>query len=139
MWVKLSIIKFVGAIGQKFLIEFILCKIASLDKYIIKYYFSVDLDKLCRWDLLGDVKELGYDISKNVKLFYVDDEDVLKIICDDETIVGLTKQLMIAKKVKVYVETSNVDHHNRLPEALIADCDSFWILGLKLWNSSKMC
>ena len=96
----------------------------SLDEYIIKYChggtlvkekdvkyenvvvckFSVDPNKLFHWDILGDVKELGYDISKDVKLFYVDGKGVLKIICDDETIVGLIKQLMVARKIDVYVE-----------------------------------
>lgn len=33
---------------------------------------SVDPDKLAYWDLLGDVKELGYDIKKDVSLSYKD-------------------------------------------------------------------
>lgn len=50
--------------------------------------FVVDPDKLWHWDLIGNVKELGYDIKKNVGLFYKDCEGKIKSICDDATIVG---------------------------------------------------
>lgn len=33
---------------------------------------SVDLEKFAYWDLVGDVKELGYDIKKDVSLSYKD-------------------------------------------------------------------
>lgn len=36
--------------------------------------FAIDSNKLCHWDFLGDVKELGYDNKKNVGLFYKDCE-----------------------------------------------------------------
>ena len=31
--------------------------------------FLVDIDKSCYWDLLGDMKELGYDITKSIGFF----------------------------------------------------------------------
>lgn len=72
------------------------------DLYILKYHhggelakgrtkyitgsvteFTVDPDKLCYWDVLGDVKELGFDIKKPIELTYVDDLGSLKIVCND--------------------------------------------------------
>lgn len=70
---------------------------AYFDEYIIKYHhggtllregkvtyvdgivneFVVDPDKICYWDLLGDMKELGYDVKKNVKMSYIDGEGAL--------------------------------------------------------------
>lgn len=48
--------------------------------------FVVDLDKLCDWDLLGDVKKLGYDIKKDARLSYKDDNEILRSIYNDQTI-----------------------------------------------------
>lgn len=84
-------------------------RMANFDEYIIRYYnggtlikeaevsyingsmveFAVDPDKICHWDLLGDIKELGYDIEKSIKLFFVDGEGILEYMCDDEGIVCL--------------------------------------------------
>lgn len=72
--------------------------------------FAVDIDKLWHWYLLGDVKELGYDIKKDVRLTYKDGEGVFRSISDKQTIVGLTEQLMSYKTVGIYVETSNTMH-----------------------------
>ena len=74
--------------------------------------------------MLGDVKELRYDINKEMKLVYMDDKGVLKVTYDDEAIVDLIKQLTIARRVDVYLENLNIDHDKRLPKALIFDCDS---------------
>lgn len=98
---------------------------ATWDEFIIKYHlggslmrqgeveyfngamskFYVDPDKLCQWNLLGDVKELEYDIKNDVTLSYVDEEGTLTNIFDDQDIVGLINQLMTARIVDVYVET----------------------------------
>ena len=40
------------------------------------------------------MKELGYDIKNDVRLSYEDCEGVSRIISDDQSIVGFTKQLV---------------------------------------------
>lgn len=77
--------------------------------------FSVDLDKLYYWDMLGDVKKLGYDVQNVVELSYMDDDRTLKKICNDEGIVDLVDHLRIYKTVDVYVEVSNVRNDMILP------------------------
>lgn len=36
--------------------------------------FRVNPDKLCQWDLLKDLKELGHDITKSMDFYYKDSE-----------------------------------------------------------------
>lgn len=45
--------------------------------------FGVDPDKLCYWDLLGDLQVLGYNVSATIDLFFVDDSGTLKQISYD--------------------------------------------------------
>lgn len=79
---------------------------ATSDAYLIKYHhggrllrgenvtyvngsvneFAVDPDKICYWDLLGDVKELGYDIEKCVTMSCVDDGGKLLPMLDEITL-----------------------------------------------------
>lgn len=61
------------------------------EKYIngaLVDYF-VDPDKICYWDLLVNMKELGYDIEKDVSLLYIDNGAVFRNVCDDKDFVGL--------------------------------------------------
>ncbi|XP_039132316.1 uncharacterized protein LOC120269096 [Dioscorea cayenensis subsp. rotundata] len=88
--------------------------------------FAVDPDKVCQWDLLGDLKDLGYDIKKTMELFYLDDGGTLHNISDDVGIVGLSEMLAKHGTTDVYVETSYANIGNSLPEALLG-------------NSSKGC
>lgn len=60
---------------------------ASSDECIIKYHhegkmkyvdglvveFTIDPDNICYWDLLGNLKELGYNLKKSLTLFFMDD------------------------------------------------------------------
>lgn len=55
--------------------------------------FVEDPDKICYWDLLEDVKNMQYDTKKDVSLWYMDDEGALKIICDDQAMLGLSERL----------------------------------------------
>ncbi|XP_039113802.1 uncharacterized protein LOC120249378 [Dioscorea cayenensis subsp. rotundata] len=111
----------------------------SWDEFIIKYHhggklnreidfeylngsvteFHVDPDKLCYWDVLGDVKEIGCDINNVVELSYIDDDRTLKYIHNDQGIVGLVDQLRKHRAVDVYVEISNVKHDMILPKILL--------------------
>lgn len=86
--------------------------------------FYVDLDKLCYWDALGDVKELGYAIKKAIELSFVDDGGTLKVISDDQGIVGLVKELRKHKIINVYGEISEVRHHMPLSEILLSSNDN---------------
>lgn len=85
--------------------------------YVIK--FCVDPRKSCYWDVLGDVKELDYDIMKAVELSFVDDGGTLKVINDDQGIIGLVEQLRKHKILNVYVEISGVRHYMPLPKILV--------------------
>ena len=53
--------------------------------------FAVDPDRLCYWDVLGDAKDLGYDIKRTVELSYVDERGTLKIFYNNEGIVNVTE------------------------------------------------
>ena len=86
--------------------------------------FCIDPDKLCYWDVLGHVKELGYDIKKAVELSFVDDGRTLKVISDDQDIIGLVEQLRKHKTVNVYVENSRVRHDMPLLEILLSSDDN---------------
>ena len=99
---------------------------APFDAYIIKYNygetllkegkvtyvnravneFAVDPDKLCYWDLLGNVKEIGYDIEKDVTLSYIYGEGTIKSVYDDQSMVGLANHLSTQGVVDIYVETT---------------------------------
>ena len=77
-------------IGYLFLFYFAMeHRMATLDEYVIRYHhrgtlikgevhyingyvaeFAVEPDKICHWDILGDIKELRYDIEKFVNLFF---------------------------------------------------------------------
>ena len=74
------------------------------------------------------MKELGYDIKNDVRLSYEDGEGVLRIISDNQSIVGFTEQLVAHNTVDVYVECLNATHGKRLPEILLpasgSDSDS---------------
>ena len=86
--------------------------------------FAVDLDKIFHWDLLGNVKDLGYDIKKDASLWYRDDEGALESICDDQAMLGLSEQLRAHWTVDIFVEISDVRHESRLPKALQSNSDS---------------
>ena len=109
-------------------------RMATSDEYVIRYHhggtpikgevsyingsvaeFAVDPDKICHWDILGDIKELGYDIEKSVNLFFIDGEGILKHISDDEGIVCLANQLRKQWVVNVYVEALGVDNDMNMP------------------------
>ena len=81
--------------------------------------FAVDPDKLCYWDLLGDLQELGYEVEKSLNLFFVDALGSLKIIKDDEGILALVDQLMRQRMVDIYVECSDVKEGEKLPDILL--------------------
>ena len=111
---------------------------ATLDKYIVRYHhggtllrkgevsyingtmveFAVDPDEICYQDLLGDIKNLGYDIEKSVNLFFIDGEGILKQIYDDEGIVSLVDQLLKQWAVNIYVEFLGVDNDMNMLETL---------------------
>lgn len=85
---------------------------ASFDEYIIKYHhggtllregkvtyvngtvneFAVDLDKICYWDLLRDMKELGFNVKKNVNMSYIDGRRTLLLVCNDQSMLDLIDQ-----------------------------------------------
>ena len=81
--------------------------------------FAVDPDKLCYWDLLGDLQELGYEVEKSLNLFFVDALGSLKIIKDDEGILALVDQLMRQRMVDIYVECSDVKEGEKLLDILL--------------------
>ena len=81
--------------------------------------FAVNPNKLCYWDLLGDLQELGYEVEKLLNLFLVDDWGSLKIIKDDEGILALVDQLMRQCIVDIYVECSDVKQGEKLPDILL--------------------
>ena len=83
--------------------------------------FIVNPDKVCYWDLLGDVKELVYNIEKSISPFYVEDGGTLKLVFDDDSTNGLSEQVGKNMIVDVYVETSYVDHGRSLPDALLSN------------------
>ena len=111
---------------------------ATSDVYVIRYHhggtlireretsyingsvaeFVVDPNKICHWDLLEDIKELGCDIEKFVNLFFIDREWILKHICNDEGIVCLANQLRKQWVVNVYMEFLGVEHDMNMPETL---------------------
>lgn len=64
---------------------------------------TVDPDKLCYWDLLGDLKEIGYCLEKLLSLFFVDNEGSLRNISDDDSTVALAEKLRRQHIVDVYV------------------------------------
>ncbi|KAH7677053.1 hypothetical protein IHE45_07G056500 [Dioscorea alata] len=80
---------------------------------------TVDLDKLCYWDLLGDLKEMGYGLEKLLSLFFVDYERSLRNISDDDSTIALAEMLRRQHIVDVYVETSNIMLDIRLPDMLM--------------------
>ena len=82
--------------------------------------FLVDIDKLCYWDLLGEMKELGYDITKSIGFFLRGDGGILMQINDDEGILGLVDQLQKHHIVDVYVEISDVNHDKSIPDTLLS-------------------
>ena len=86
--------------------------------------FAIDYDKICYWDLLRDVRELGYDIEKDVSLLYVDGGGTLLPICDDQSMIVLSNQLSTHGVVDVYVETLEVIHGKELPGILVSASDS---------------
>lgn len=114
---------------------------SSWDAYIIKYHhggtllkeghviyvngavneFVVDPDKLCYWDLLGDVKKIGYDIEKEVNLSFIDGEGTINSICDDQSLVGLAKHLSKQRIVDIYVETTKLRHCKELPGVVLCN------------------
>lgn len=65
--------------------------------------FCVNPDKLCQWDLLKDLKELGHDITKSMDFYYKDSEGSFKLICDDGGIIGLVDQIKILDIRYIYV------------------------------------
>lgn len=82
--------------------------------------FTVDPDKICYWDwdLLGDVKELGYDIEKSVSMSYIDGVGALLPVCNDQSMLDLVEQLTKNGVVDVYVELLEDTHGMDLPEIL---------------------
>lgn len=76
------------------------------------YGFGVDMNKICYWDMLGDIHVLGYDINKSVNLFYIDGDKTLKQIFDDSGIVGIAGKYI---DVDVYVESTCISHKRVLP------------------------
>ncbi|KAM0947815.1 hypothetical protein DsansV1_C07g0071541 [Dioscorea sansibarensis] len=86
--------------------------------------YVVDLDKLCHWDLLDDVKEIRSDIKKDIRLSYKDDEGTLISISGDRAIPGLTEQSRAHNIVDIYVESGDGRHEKKLPKALLSDSDS---------------
>lgn len=81
--------------------------------------FAVDPDKLCYWDMLGDLKELGYDIQRCFNLFFVDDGRTLKSITNDEGIVSLCDKLRRHGTVDIFVESLDISHEDTLPDVLL--------------------
>ena len=114
-------------------------RMASCKEYTIKYHhggslvregeiryangkineFAVDPDKLCYWDLLGDLNDLGCDIENNMELLYMDDRRALKTICDDEWTAGLCDQLIRSWTVDIFVELSGAKQNKLLPKVLL--------------------
>lgn len=85
--------------------------------------FSVDPNKLSYWDLLGDVKELGYDIKKDVSLSCTDSVGVLGSICTNQDIVGLNKKISVKYTLDIYIECSEVCHGKKLLGVLLSVAD----------------
>lgn len=84
---------------------------------------TVDLEKTCYWDLLGDLKEVGHDITNSVNLFFIDASGALKVISDDEGIMGLVDHLMRHWTADIYVEFSSVKHNKTIPESLMVESE----------------
>lgn len=84
----------------------------------------------------GCIKKLGYDIKKDVTLSYVDGEETLTNISDDQDVVVFTNQLRTARTVNLYVETSNVRHEYKLPGVLLSGSDSDVIRNVQKENDS---
>ena len=81
--------------------------------------FAIDPDKLCYWDLLGDLQELGYDIKKFLNLSFTDDGGSLKIIKHDKGILDIVDQLIRYLMVDIYVECLDVKHGEKSPDTLL--------------------
>lgn len=61
------------------------------------------------------MKELGYDVKKNVNMSYKDCGGALLFVCNDQPMLDLTNQLSTHGFVDVYVEISEDSHDKNLP------------------------
>lgn len=66
--------------------------------------FAVDPDKLCYWDMLGDMQDLGYNIPEKISFCFVDDGKVVNNICNDQDTIALCDHIRRHCVVDVYVE-----------------------------------
>ena len=70
--------------------------------------FDENVDRLCYWSLLGTVKFLRYDISKSIKLYYLEVGKTmtsgLKLIGNDKDVLGLVDEMRKSDIVNIYIK-----------------------------------
>lgn len=105
-------------------------EIKYVDGSIIE--FSVDPDKICYWDLLEDMKEIGYNVKNSINLFFIEEGGTLKLISDDKDIISLADYLRKYRTTDVYAEISRVGHGIIIPEALLTNLKTDVGLNLRI-------
>lgn len=72
------------------------------------------MDKLCYWDLLGDLKWLKYDVEM-LKLSFLDGERNCRNNSNDDSTVALVDKLRAHHTVDIYAESFNIKRDKNLP------------------------
>ncbi|KAJ0987626.1 hypothetical protein J5N97_005982 [Dioscorea zingiberensis] len=67
---------------------------------------------------LGDLHELGYDITKTHEFHFVDEKGILKTISDDARAILLADQLREQSTITIFVESNGATQDQPLPEVL---------------------
>lgn len=88
-------------LGREWLIRFV-------DGPVVE--FSVDPYKIYWWDLLEDMKELGYSVKNDVNRFFYGRRGNIKLISNDKDIISLANYLRKYRTTDVSAKLLGIKH-----------------------------
>ncbi|WRX26531.1 hypothetical protein QQP08_019856 [Theobroma cacao] len=85
--------------------------------------YDEDPNQICYWTILSTIKDLGYDLAKVVKDYYIEDgkslNTSLKLLGDYSNDAKLVDQLTKKMTLDIYVEQLNCANDMNIPIALL--------------------